>query len=125
MKWNEDEFEAFLREFAPREPGPLPVSAPANPWRRLAAAAVVVLAAGTSLWLGTRPGRETKFPPAEHAAVPRPEARPSPQSLSAIALTQLAQNDPQKLDATLDEDSRRILPGFQEKGSTLAALAKE
>lgn len=125
MKWNEDEFEVFLREFAPREPGPLPVSAPATPWRRLAAAAVVALAAGTSLWLSTHVARETKFSPAEATTTRRPAASPSPQNLSVIALTQLAQNDPQKLDATLDEDSRRILPGFQGKGSTLATLAKE
>lgn len=125
MKKNDEQFEAFLREFDPREPRPLALPASSGLWRRrLLAAAVVILAGSASLWLATRRASQTKLPPTA-SSLARPEAAPEVLRLSLPALTHLAQSDPQKLDAVLDADSRRILPGFQEKDSALAVLAKE
>jgi hypothetical protein len=126
MKKNDEQFESFLREFEPREPRPLPVTASDATWRRrLLAAAVVLLAGSGSLWLAMRRTSETKSPTTQNAPVPRPDATPAIPKLSLLALTRMAQDDPQKFDATLDAESRTILPGFQGKGSALAPLAKE
>jgi len=126
MKMSDQQLEALLHEFEPREPRPLPLPASDARWRRrLLAAAVVILAGSVPLWLASHRTIQTKPSAAEIAPAPPPAAAPASPNLSLLALTHLAQNDPQKLEANLDADSRRILPGFQGKGSTLAALAKE
>lgn len=126
MEKNDEQFEAFLREFQPREPRPLPLPAADVMWRRrLLAAAVVILAGSASLWFATRHAGQTKLPAAENSRVLQPEAVQATPKLSLPALTRLAQSDPRQFDAVLDADSRRTLPDFQEKGSTLASLAKE
>src|SRR5258706_13730380 len=53
MDENDEQFENYLREFEPRGPRALePKRQPAlDSWRRLAAAAGVMIALGTSLWL--------------------------------------------------------------------------
>ena len=126
MNRNDEQLEALLHEFEPRKPQPLPPPASEDKWRRrLVAAAVVILVASASLWLATRRADERKPDATENASTPRPEATPAAPKLSLVALTHMAQSDTQKLDATLDNESRSSLPGFQRKDSTLASLAKE
>lgn len=123
---DEKQFEAFLREFEARQPGPLPRLSPAAAtWpRRILAAAVVILAATTSVWFATRRIRRNQ-PQARVVAPQSSVAVPAPPQRSLLQLTRLAQDDPRQFDATLDAASRTLLPGFTEKNSTLAVLAKE
>ena len=53
MNGDEKRFEEFLRGFKPRRPRPLPLETGiSHDLRRLAAAAVIVIVAGASLYLG-------------------------------------------------------------------------
>jgi hypothetical protein len=124
MNKNDSQFESFLHEFAPRDPGPLPAGTHAHLWRRLAAAAVI-LAGGASLWFASHSSREESLPAMQSTRILQPEAASPAPRLSLLELTQLAQSDPKKLASALDADSRRILPGFTGNHSTLSVLAKE
>ena len=125
MTDHDEQFENFLREFAPVKPRALPEVS--NRWgncRRFAAAAVLLLGctlAARFAWNG-RPSTST----VERATPPAPapvEARPGQASL--ISWTQLALRDPQRLDQELAAQSRRLLPRFDQPESTLRVLAKE
>jgi hypothetical protein len=125
---NHDEhFEKYLSEFQPRQPRALPEPAlDRQVWpRRLAAAAAIAIALGSSVWFAGKKseqgGRElvAKSP----AAVPQRESEPRP--LSLLPLTQLAFENPAQLDVELARASRRELPDFRGSGSTLRVLAKE
>jgi len=121
---NDRQFEAFLREFQPPDPRPLPAPASTILWRRLAAAAVV-LAGCASMWFASHTAPEGIVLTNQVNLLLVPEDAPGARRLSVVRLTQLAQDDPRRLGAVLDAASRQILPGFQGKGSTLAVLAKE
>lgn len=123
MDQNDEQFESFLREFTPHHPRPLPATSPL--WRRLGAAAAVTLVIGTSLWFVSkrRDSREAKT-----ITNPQPELAQvgeSTKPVSPAALTRLALEEPAQFDATLDEQSRRLLPRFDRANSTLRVLAKE
>jgi hypothetical protein len=116
MQENE-RFENYLREFEPRRPKPLPSAIDSRlDWRRLAAAAAVFFALGASTWIGFQKHQ----PHLALRVVSRPPVRPS-----VLQLTQMAVDDPLKLDAELTEESRRVLPNFQSKESTLHVLSKQ
>jgi hypothetical protein len=119
MKEHDEQFENFLREFQPRRPRALPAPLAVKPiWlRRLVAAAVIAVSLGVSLWSLWR-----KSPPRKDlTAAKTTQALP----LSLLPLTQLALEDPTRLDAVLTEASRHVLPSLRGSESTLRALAKE
>jgi hypothetical protein len=127
MENDVQKFEEFLSEFQPRRPRALPDRlVPKTTWtRRLAAAAVVTLALGASLWIvrGKRGSGEGQIVSVKAVAVP--DRIPMAQELPVIALTQMALHDPEQFDAALAEASRRMLPDFRGRDSTLRVLAKE
>jgi len=122
MDGNDEKFENYLREFEPRRPRafgePKRRSAPVS-WRRLAAAAGVMIALGTSLWLVLHSPRRQGFQTisADNAAV---RIR-----LSIVPLTKLAEADPAQLDAEMAIASRQVLPDFRAEESTLRVLANK
>jgi hypothetical protein len=122
MPGNDEQFENYLREFEPRRPRALkPKRQPVpDSRRRLAAAAAVTIALGTSLWLVLHSPRRQRF---QTMAVGRSE--PVRVPLSIFPLTKLAATDPARLDAELTAASRQVLPDFRGDQSTLRVLAKE
>ncbi len=122
----DEKFESFLREFQPRRPRALHAVGEAKfEWRRWAAAAAVMVAVGTSAWFAIhhRHSRETANV-ASNAAGNANEKFRAPR-LSLLSLTQMAFDDPRRLDRALTEESRRVLPDFRSARSTLRVLAKE
>jgi hypothetical protein len=124
---HDERFENFLREFQPRRPRALPVPLAAKPiWpRRLAAAAVIAVSLCVSLWSLWRDSPPHKDSTAAKTTQALPDAKSAPASLSLLPLTQLAIEDPARLDAVLTEASRHVLRSLQGSESTLRALAKE
>lgn len=128
MAGNDEQFENYLREFEPRRPRALPAQSWGKPeqWRlrRLAAAAALVIAMGSALWLAVRQHRQG----ASNLAItmaPISEPKPATAHLSLSQLNQMALGDPALLDEELAKDSREVLPDFRSEGSTLRVLAKE
>jgi hypothetical protein len=127
MEKHDERLESFLREFEPRRPRDLPTIRIAEPtWaRRIAAAAVLALALGTSAWLLSRKlGRRE----AEMVAKKQPSTaagQTRPHALSLVALTRLAVEDPARFEAALAAASRDRLPRFDRADSALRVLAKE
>lgn len=127
----EEEFENFLREFAPRRPRALPEArayAPAilvNRARRFAAAALIAVAAGVSFWFMSQNPRQdlgSVFARKGLHAQGAPVARQDP---AAWILTRQVLENPARLDATLAAARGSHLPRFDREGSTLKVLAKE
>src|SRR4029077_4325286 len=125
MEQHDEQFENYLREFQPRRPRALPLSEddPILMWRRLAAAAAVTLAFGVSLWFAGR----GPAPAPIGVVAKKAAAGPGSQAVrfSRLSMTQLAVNDPRRLDAVLASASRNALPDFRAEDSTLRVLAKE
>ena len=120
MNVNDKQFENYLREFQPRRPRALELAgqSASDSWRRLAAAAGVIVALGTSLWLVLHSPGQQRFPTvADKTAVQVP--------LSVVSLTKLAETNSAQLDAELAAASRRVLPDFRNEKSTLRVLASE
>jgi hypothetical protein len=126
MSSDERRFEAFLREFEPRSPRPLPsVPAPGDAWRRLAAAAVILAAAGVSLGVCFDQMARKRV---HHNAPAGPDisaAAMSAPAISSTMLTRAALEDKEQFENETDTLARASLPGFDEVDSTLRALAKE
>ncbi len=126
MSEKHEQFENFLREFQLRRPRALPApQTDSAVWkRRLAAAAIVAIATGSSLWFISRP-----FDPhREESVVKLPTSRAkntAAQPLALLPLTRLALEDPSRLDAALTEASRNVLTDLRRDDSTLRALAKD
>jgi len=122
---HDEETERYLKEFQPRAIRELKVSPERKTplWKRLAAAAAIVACAEGVLWFTHRgsapPKRAARIQPANVSA--GIQRRPQ----STIALTRLALDDGNKLDALLDEESRRSLPNVQEEHGALRVLAKD
>jgi hypothetical protein len=127
MKEHDAQFENFLREFQPRRPCALPVALAAKTiWqRRLYAAAVITVTISFSLWfLHQGPPSHKDLTAAGNTQV-LPDAGPAAETLSLLPLTQLALEDPARLDTVLTEASRHVLPSLRGNQSTLRVLAKE
>jgi hypothetical protein len=125
MKHQHDqEMEQYLRGFQPRAVRSLKMDRPAeeNRWRRLAAAAVVLLALGTSVRYA-------------HVNWPNVQKNTRPQAvqgnwvqqskLNNLQLTRLALADQEEFDEALSEQSRRVLPNLEGEQSMLRVLAQE
>jgi hypothetical protein len=120
-------FEAFLREFEPRRPGPLPAGNSAwRYWPRLAAAAVLILVVGAaSLWIGMRHFAPRNGGGQQAAATIRSVSTNRPPPISTLALTRAALDGSPEFDRQMDSMARRDLPSFTSKESMLRVLAKE
>ena len=120
-----EETERYLREFQPRAIRPLEVSPKVRNAlsRRLVAVAVVTFfAAGTAWYLH----RETPPKRVTTNVLARKESATSEKRYaSSVALTRLALEDNEKLEAILADESRKLLPAFQGEQSRLKVLAKE
>jgi hypothetical protein len=124
MESGDERFESYLREFEPRRPRALiPVDRRLK-WRRWAAAAAVVIAMGGSTWFAVQQRRSRRSEGGITKAT-SPQTEFGLQRLSILSLTQTALQDPVRLDAELTKESRRVLPDFRGKESTLRVLAKE
>jgi hypothetical protein len=117
-------FECFLKEFKPRPPGAFPEAAREGwGWRRLAAAAMVALAAAGSGWVLARKAGVSSGEIAWTTVRSKSEGKGG--DLSLLRLTHLALNNPEALDRELVAQSRTILPKFTEGSGALSALAKD
>lgn len=126
MPGDDEQFERYLSEFQPKRPQALPAT-PARtlPWLWRAAAAVLVIGLGTTIFVLRRANvaKQAQFNTRSAAGVRSTETELPDRSF--FRLTRLAAEDPQEFDAELWEASRRILPNFRSKDSTLRVLAKE
>ncbi len=125
---NDDrKFEAFLREFEPRSPRPLPQAESTSLSRpRLAAAAALILVAGTaSLWIGRHKMRANRTDSQPSALSVSGATANQQQPISTITLTRAALDNSPDFDREMDDMSRRSLPRFDRKDSMLRVLAKE
>jgi hypothetical protein len=122
-----DEFELFLREFEARRPRALIVpGASRSLWMsRLAAAAAISIALGSSLRFFSRPTEWRKSRDDTNTTSAKIAPRASTPKLSTMALTRLALEDPARLDALLDASQQDRLPRFDRENSALRVLAKE
>jgi hypothetical protein len=118
------DIEQYLREFQPRAVRKLELERAASrtDWRQLAAAAVVLLALGTSIWFAHVSPTKVH----EHT---QPQVLPGDhgqqRELNNLQLTRLALDDKEKFDEVLAEQSRRVLPDMKGERSALRILAKE
>ena len=126
MNYNDQQFENYLREFQPRRPAALPrEQTPRAYWtNRLAAAAIVVLALGASVWFLFEPtdGSRSQITRSRSQST-SPPGRETPPPL--VVLTRQAAEDPEHLDALLDSLPQTRLPRFDQNNSALQILAKE
>jgi hypothetical protein len=124
MDEHDNAFESYLRQFEPQRPGALTHVQTASflRLRRWAAAAILVLFLGGSIWIVLR----KSLPAGGGANTAQFGAQGQAVSvLPPLPMTQLALENPTYLDAKLSEASRNMLPDFQEAHSTLRVLAKE
>jgi hypothetical protein len=120
-------FEAFLREFEPRLPRALPAGEDAwFSWPRLAAAAALILVlAAASLWIGMR-RFDARNEDHRRVSTNIPSAAANQQRpMSTLALTRAALENSPEFDKEMDSRARHDLPGFNRKESMLSVLAKE
>jgi hypothetical protein len=128
MGRNDEQFENYLREFELRRPRALASQreTAVTSWRRLAAAAGVMVALGTSLWLVMHaPERQEPNIATRDSAAPAPAKKTVRTPLALLPFTRLALTDPARLDAELSAASREVLPDFRSDASALRILAKE
>jgi hypothetical protein len=123
---NDDKhIENYLAQFQPRPIRALNVSPQPKSFffQRLAAAALLTLGTGLSLW--------HLYPlksPAPDVAQVQPERSstfPPQKKLSALELTKLALENSHDFDLYLLQQSRDVLPALQGENSTLRVLASE
>jgi hypothetical protein len=127
MTTNDSRLETYLAEFQPRPVRKLNIlpQHASNTWpRRLAAAAILAIGAGISLWFAYR--LDIPRPQVATAEPPRPIVQPAPvKSIGNLALTKLALENTGQFDLYLLNQSRNVLPDpLLERGS-LRVLATE
>lgn len=124
-----DEFEARLRTFKPRRPGPLPQAPkPRQAVWLLGAAAAAVLAV---VALGALAGRNFaalvgwNFSSAAPGVVARRDAASAVGAGPTVgSLTPLALSDPAALDAELNRLAATLLPDVDQPNHALSALGR-
>jgi hypothetical protein len=121
MPEDDRELEKYLSNFRPRDVRPLDLTLVTRTvWlKRLAAAAVVLLAVGAWLWYGGQEQERTKI------MEPQKEAPAVVWKANTIVLTKLALEDPNRFEERLDEESRRVLPDLRGQQSTLCVFAND
>jgi hypothetical protein len=126
MNGDDQKFENFLRGFEPCRPRPLPLVTGMWPdRRRLAAAAVMLIAVGGSLWVAFRSYR-TRFADLHPVATQeRGSVASAAPMISSVALARAALEDQDQFDMQMNDIAPRTLPRFDLADSSLRALAKE
>ena len=117
--------EKYLSNFRPRDVRPLDLpTVTRTVWlKRLAAAAVVLLAMGAWLWYA---GREKKLGQVRTNIVePQKEAPAVEWKANTLVLTKMALDDPKRFEELLNEESRRVLPDLRGQQSTLVVFAND
>jgi len=127
MENNDREFEEYLREFQPRTPRALPEQIVVRQvWpRRIAAAAVIAISLGASMWFIRKKSEIKSGEVVARNSTSMPEPKWPARSLALVPLTQLALQDPERLDEQLAAASPNVLPDFRGSNTTLRVLAKE
>jgi len=127
MENNDREFEEYLREFQPRRPRALPEQiVQRRVWpRRLAAAAAIAISLGASMWFIRKKSEIKSGEVVARNSTSMPEPKWPARSLALVPLTQLALQDPERLDEQLAAASPNVLPDFRGSNTTLRVLAKE
>ncbi len=125
MQQHDEEIEQYLKEFTPRAICPLEDERRSHDlWpRRLAAAAVIVVAGGFSLWFTLREAKTVPLKPSVSEL--QQEIPDGSKRVSTFLLTKLALEDEKRFEAVLTDESRRVLPGMQGQESTLRIFAGE
>jgi hypothetical protein len=128
----EQDMEKYLREFQPRAVRALEAERAIEPrvayevarfdWRRLAAAAVMLFALGTSIWFAHRKSAGVQEAAQQQGGLRNQIRR---QELNNWQLTRLALSDKEKFDEVLTEQSRESLPNLRGEKSALWVLAQE
>ncbi|SRR5258708_7161510 len=121
---DEEQFEAFLRQFRPQAPRPLPGKRLMWIRRRrgpltAAVAAIVVLVAAAGI---------VHFRKPNHTYTAKQEQSPQrdlQQEVSLGRLNMLLREDPAKLSAVLDQASPALLPDVEHGPGILKALSAE
>jgi hypothetical protein len=126
MSGEDEQFEKYLSEFQPRRPRALPAAPARTPaWLWGAAAAVLVIVLGTYVWVLHRANVAKQWEFSARNVAGAPSAKVEQSERSVLRLTRLAEEDPQRFEAELADASRRVLPNFRGKDSTLRVLAEE
>lgn len=119
---DDEKLEAYLKQFQARAPRPLPVRRRPVIFSRAAAfmaAAAVILVVLTFFLLQQSENRHPRVVLAPH------HSQPAAEQISLIRLSRLAQQDPEKLGAHLDQLSRSLLPDVQTSKGVLKQLARQ
>ncbi len=127
MNKADQDFEDYLREFRPRQPRALPEVPVENTsqWQRFAAAAILAIACGSSVWFAASRYKQS---PAQISSQPTTQSLAFPVtacSYSRAELQRLALEDPAKFDAALFDAAQNSLPSFTQPSSLLSILAKD
>jgi ferric-dicitrate binding protein FerR (iron transport regulator) len=119
----DEDTERYLREFRLRAIPPLAFAPKAGNifLRRLAVAAAVTVFAAATIWLAHR--ETTRRIETAKPQFAMTNDTGGQRYVTTVELTRLALNDNEELNAILAEESRRALPSFQGKQSTLKVLA--
>jgi hypothetical protein len=119
------ELEKYLSNFRPRDVRPLDLTLVTRTvWlKRLAAAAMLLLAVGTWLWYA---GHGNKLDQETTKIMARQKEAPAVAwKGNTIVLTKMALEDPTRFEEQLDEESRRVLPDLRGQQSTLRVFAND
>jgi hypothetical protein len=124
-----ERFESYLREFQARTPRPLPqVGGSADAflrYRRLAAAAALVLACGTSGWLALRRPERRISATSDSSSAHLPWIKDPAAIGTDVRWAQLALERPAELDAALAKAPGARIPQFDRDGGVLRILSKD
>jgi hypothetical protein len=127
MNKSDQDFENYLREFRPRQPRAMPDAPVENAWQwqRLAAAALLAITCGSSVWFTASRYHQS---PTQISSQPTTRNLASPlaaRTYSRAELRRLAVEDPAKFDAALFAAAQNSLPRFTEPSSLLRVLAQD
>jgi hypothetical protein len=121
----DEDTERYLNEFRPQTIRELEVAPrPGNvSWRRLAAAAALVVCAGGIFWFARSESKHRNQ--SANVQAPKVSITSQRQYRTTAALTKLALSDNEGFEILLAEESRKSLPNFQGEQSALKVLAKD
>ncbi len=121
---DDERLEAWLQQFEPRAPRPLP-GRPRPQVRRpavvIAALAAMVLIAVSLLLVG----RGRMKSPGPQQATQQPAQTPAGDEISFAQLSRIARQEPEKLDSELDRLSEKLLPDVRGSKGVLNRLSRE
>src|SRR6267142_6426832 len=121
---HDEETEHYLEEFQPQAVRKLQIVAQAGTslWKRVAAAAAIVVCVGGALWFSRHEFKRSQVGANRASMLTVADKR---QPRSTLSLTVIALEDGKKFETLLTDESRISLPDFREEQSTLKILAKD